>query len=112
MRRPFLLRLIEYSLTLFVAVSLNFFLPHAMPGDPLALIAGDAVRQMGAEKIAELRQAYGLDEPLGVQYLVYLGRLLRGDLGQSYRYSGGQSVAEVINNPICMTLFPATNSLI
>jgi peptide/nickel transport system permease protein len=112
MRRPFLLRLIEYSLTLFVAVSLNFFLPHAMPGDPLALIAGDAVRQMGAEKIAELRQAYGLDEPLGVQYLVYLGRLLRGDLGQSYRYSGGQSVAEVIANRMGWTLFLVTTSLL
>ena len=91
-------RVIGYGITLFLAISLNFFLPRVMPGDPLALIAGEAVRQMGAEKVAELRAEYGLDRPLWKQYLVYLGRLARGDLGNSYRYSGGRSVAEVIVN--------------
>lgn len=89
-------RLTEYVITLFLALSLNFFLPQAMPGDPLALIAGSAVQQMGAEKIAELRAAYGLDRPLAEQYLLYLGRLARGDLGQSYRFSGGRTVAEAL----------------
>ena len=105
-------RSIEYGITLFIAISLNFLLPRAMPGDPLALIAGDAVRQMGAEKIAELRHAYGLDQPTGVQYLVYLGRLARGDLGQSYRYSGGKSVTQVIADRLGWTLFLVSTSLI
>lgn len=103
MSRSFSRRLVEYGITLFLAVTLNFFLPRAMPGDPLALIAGDSVRQMGAERIAELRQAYGLDRPVGEQYLVYLCRLARGELGQSYRYSGGRSVAAVLANRLGWT---------
>jgi peptide/nickel transport system permease protein len=97
--------MLAYGLTLFLAVSLNFLIPRAMPGDPLALIAGDAVRQMGAERIAELRQAYGLDRPLGDQYLAYLGRLARADLGRSYRYSGGRSVSAVLLERFGWTFF-------
>jgi peptide/nickel transport system permease protein len=104
-------RLIEYGFTLFVAVSINFFLPRAMPGDPLALIAGDAVRQMGKERILELRQAYGLDRPVAEQYLIYLGSLARGDLGHSYRYSGGKSVLEVIAGRLGWTFLLVTASL-
>jgi peptide/nickel transport system permease protein len=104
-------RILEYTITLLVAVSINFFLPRAMPGDPLALIAGEAVRQMGAERVAELRHAYGLDQPLAVQYLRYLGNLARGDLGQSYRYSGGQSVAEILTNRLGWTFFLVAISL-
>ncbi|HJW90871.1 MAG TPA: ABC transporter permease [Anaerolineales bacterium] len=107
----FLRHTLMYSLTLFVAISVNFFLPRAMPGDPLALIAGEAVRQMGAERVAELRQAYGLDRPLVEQYLVYLGKLAQGDLGRSYRYSGGQSVVQVIADRLGWTFFLVTLSL-
>lgn len=89
-------RLLQYGVTLFLAITLNFLLPQLMPGDPLALIAGSAVQQMGEERIAELRAAYGLDQPLAEQYVRYLGRLARGDLGQSYRFSGGRGVAEVL----------------
>lgn len=111
MRRQWLHRLFGYSLTLFLAISLNFFLPRAMPGDPLALIAGEAVRQMGAEQIAQLKAEYGLDKPLWQQYLVYLGRLLRGDLGQSFRYSGGRSVAQILADRFIWTFFLVTISL-
>jgi peptide/nickel transport system permease protein len=106
-RRP-----LKYLATLFLALTLNFFLPHAMPGDPLALIAGSAVQQMGAERIAELREAYGLDRPLGEQYLLYLGRLARGDLGQSYRYSGGRGVAEVLAGHFVWTFLLVGTSLL
>jgi peptide/nickel transport system permease protein len=111
MRRPLPLRLLEYAFVLFVAVSLNFLLPRVMPGDPLALIAGSAVRQMPPERKAELRAAYGLDKPLGEQYAVYLGRLLRGDLGHSYRYSGGRSVARILADRFGWTLFLVGTSL-
>ncbi len=104
-------RLLEYALTLFIAISLNFLLPRMMPGDPMALIAGSAVQQMGEEKIAELRAAYGLDAPLGVQYARYWGNLLRGDLGQSYRYSGGSSVAEVLVERLGWTVLLVGTSL-
>lgn len=108
-------RLAGYFITLFLAITLNFFLPRAMPGDPLALVAGNSVRQMGQEHITELRESLGLDQPLGEQYLRYLGQLARGDLGQSYRFSGGRSVAEVLTNRflwtfslVFITLFIAT----
>ncbi len=104
-RASFLERGLEYMLTLLIALTLNFFLPRIMPGDPLALIAGDAVRQMSPDKKTELRAAYGLDESLSIQYFKYLGRLLRGDLGQSYRYSGGRSVAQVLLDRFAWTLF-------
>lgn len=104
-------RILQYLLILFIAISLNFLLPRVMPGDPISLIAGGAVQQMGAEKIAELQAAYGLDQPLGVQYLQYLGNLLRGDLGQSYRYSGGRSVGEVLVDRLGWTLLLVGTSL-
>lgn len=101
----------EYLLTLLVAVSINFFLPRALPGDPLALIAGDAVRQMGPERIAELRSAYGLDEPLLSQYFSYLSNLVRGDLGTSFRYSGGRLVLEVLADRLMWTAFLVVSAL-
>jgi len=82
-----------------------------MPGDPLALLAGEAVHQMGAERIAELMHTYGLDRPLSEQYLLYLGRLVRGDLGQSYRYSGGQPVLSVLLNRLGWTTLLVAVSL-
>ena len=104
-------RLLAYFITLFLAITLNFFLPRAMPGDPLALIAGNSVRQMGAEGIAELRETIGLDRPLSEQYLRYLGQLARGDLGQSYRYSGGRSVLEVLAERFLWTFLLVVVSL-
>ena len=99
----FVNRLAAYFITLFLAVTLNFFLPRAMPGDPLALVAGNSVRQMGEEHITELRESMGLDQPLGEQYLRYLGQLAQGNLGQSYRFSGGRSVAEVLGERFLWT---------
>ena len=104
-------RALAYALTLLAAISFNFFLPRAMPGDPLELIAGNAVRQMGAERIEALRQQYGLDKPLSEQFVIYLGQLLRGDLGQSYRYSGGQTVVQVLADRFLWTFFLVTASL-
>jgi peptide/nickel transport system permease protein len=105
------LRILEYALTLFIAVSLNFLLPRVMPGDPLALIAGEAIVQMSPEHKAELRAAYGLDQPLGRQYLTYLGRLVRGKLGRSYRYSGGRTVTQILANRFGWTLLLVSASL-
>jgi peptide/nickel transport system permease protein len=104
-------RLLGYFITLLLAISLNFWLPRAMPGDPLALIAGQAVRQMNATQIAALRHAYGLDKPLGEQFAIYLGNLVRGDLGQSYRYSGGQPVVAVLLERLGWTVFLVFTSL-
>jgi len=60
-------------------VVLNFFLVHAAPGDPVETIAG-ASGGMSEDIKAQLRQRYGLDQPLWLQLGVYLGRVLSGDL--------------------------------
>ncbi|MGA0569115.1 ABC transporter permease [Variovorax sp. VNK109] len=57
-----------------------FLLIHLSPGDPAALIAGDLATE---DDIAKLRVALGLDKPLVTQFLIWLGRLLTGDLGTS-----------------------------
>jgi peptide/nickel transport system permease protein len=105
-------RTLEFALTFFLAISINFFLPRLVPGDPLKLIAGNAAPQLGKERVAALRAQYGLDKPLPEQYLIYLGQLARGDLGQSYRFSGGRSVVEILSENFRWTLLLVGISLI
>lgn len=105
-------RALEFLITFFLAVSINFFLPRLVPGNPLQLIAGNAAPQLGKERIEVLRAQYGLDRPLGEQYVLYLKQLARGDLGQSYRFSGGRSVVEVLSENFRWTLLLVGTSLI
>jgi len=105
-------RILEFGITFLFAISINFLLPRLMPGDPLKLIAGNAAPQLGKERVAALRAQYGLDKPLSEQYLIYLNQLAHGDLGQSYRYSGGKSVVEVLTENFRWTLLLVGISLI
>ncbi|MDL5351999.1 ABC transporter permease [Microbacterium sp. zg-YB36] len=69
-------------LTIWIAVTITFFLLRLLPADPtLLVVEGD----MTPEMQAALRERYGLDEPLLVQYVLYLGQLLTGNLGVSFR---------------------------
>jgi len=63
-----------------VVAVIVFLLIHLSPGDPAALIAGDFAT---ADDIARLHAALGLDEPLWRQFVLWAGKLLRGDLGTS-----------------------------
>jgi peptide/nickel transport system permease protein len=67
------------------AASLTFLAIHLVPGDTALLILGGADARPTAEAIAQVRADYLLDQPFVVQYGSYLGNLLQGDLGQSYR---------------------------
>jgi oligopeptide transport system permease protein len=78
--------------TLFVVMTLAFFMMRLAPGGPF-----DRDRMLAPEVEANIRQAYNLDEPLLVQYGIYLSKLLRGDLGPSFRYED-YTVAELIGN--------------
>ena len=80
--RPLLRRLSALPLSLFVFVTLTFFMVHVLPGDPARAIAG----QYSAPSVLEqLRHELGLDKPLGTQYGEFLKNLVHGDLGTSYR---------------------------
>ena len=80
---PFVLRRLTASIvTLFLASIVVFAMVRAVPGDIVEQMMGQLG---GSEGEAVLRRFFGLDEPVHVQYLDWLGRVLRGDLGVSWR---------------------------
>ncbi len=85
-------RVLAMLLTLFVVITLTFFLVHAIPGDPLASMARALPQQTRDAYYAR----YGLDKPVFDQYLIYMKNLLRLDLGSSLKFAGrsvGQTIA-------------------
>lgn len=84
--RSLLGRLAQAAALVLAVVVLNFVLVHAAPGDPVETIAG-ASGGMSPELMAQLRAQYGLDRSLPTQLAVYLGKVLRGDLGHSYFFN-------------------------
>jgi peptide/nickel transport system permease protein len=93
-----------------IAVTLNFFLPRMMPGNPLTLLAGVDVYLMTPEQRADILAEHGLDQPLWKQYLDYWGDLLRGDFGYSYRQK--QPIAQLIARRLPWTLLITGTSLV
>ena len=83
MRRFLLRRLIAFAATLLAVSILVFVVVRVLPGDPALLIMGT---EASPEAAAALRTAMGLDRPLPVQYVEWVGRALRGDLGRSIQY--------------------------
>jgi peptide/nickel transport system permease protein len=73
-------RLLSVLPVMAVVAVIVFLLIHLSPGDPAALIAGDLAT---VDDIAKLRTALGLDQPLWQQFMIWLGKLLTGDLGTS-----------------------------
>jgi len=84
------------AVTLFV-----FLLTHMAPGDPASLLAPEDASD---EDVERLRERMGLDQPIWTQYVGFLGRMARGDLGVSYYY--GEPVLERIRSTL-----PATYEL-
>src|ERR1700674_4894071 len=73
-------RLLLIPVVLFGLSLVTFAVSHIVPGDPVKLAAGPQARP---EQIVKLTKEFGLDRPLPEQYLMYMGRLLQGDWGQS-----------------------------
>lgn len=90
------------------AIVLNFLLIHLAPGDPALMLAGEA-GGASEEILAEVRREFGLDRSLAVQLGVYLGKVVRGDLGYSYFYR--QPVLELILARVPATLLLAVTAL-
>lgn len=95
-------RLMLAPLMIWTLVTLVFFLLRATPGDPVDVVLGGRAPESAK---AALRARLGLDEPLGLQYIHYIGDLLHFDLGTSLT-SQGQSVWQIIQ-----LYFPATVEL-
>jgi oligopeptide transport system permease protein len=83
-------RALQSFIALWVIVTLTFFMVRFVPGGPFT-----AEKAVTPEIEANLKAHYGLDKPLYVQYLHYLGKVVRGDLGPSFKYAS-RTVNEII----------------
>ncbi|NNF98237.1 MAG: ABC transporter permease [Desulfobacteraceae bacterium] len=96
----FLGKRMAQSVFILLGVTLiTFCLAFLMPADPVRMLAGRSATQATVESI---RTQLGLDKPLPVQYLKYLGRLMQGDLGRSYKQK--TEVTELILSRLPATL--------
>ena len=101
MKRYFSRKMLIYFLTFFIAVSVDWFIPRFMPGNPIDILIsraglrGNAVHQMYTYYL----QAFGLDLPIWKQYLSFWVAIFHGDLGTSI-YLFPTPVAKVILNAI------------
>jgi peptide/nickel transport system permease protein len=75
-------RLFQLVIVLIGVTIITFLIMFAIPGDPAQQLAG---KNATPERIATIRVQLGLDKPIPVQYFKFVGRLVRGDLGESYR---------------------------
>lgn len=86
----------------FLVVTLNFFLPRLLPGDPVAYLTGFSEQEMTPAQVAFYKDALHLNKPLAVQFSYYLRSLLDGTLGYSYKKDA--AVASLIGEKLGYTL--------
>ena len=104
----FILRRLALSLpVLAVVVTSIFLLIHLIPGDPVVQMLGEGAKPADVE---EIRHRLGLDQPLHIQYATYWQRLVRGDLGTSFKFN--IPVADVLKTRYPATLWLALISLV
>lgn len=90
-------RLVTSVVTLFLVISLTFFLMQAVPGGPFL---GETVKPEVTQRLLE---KYGFDQPIGTQYVKYMKALLKGDMGLSIVVKSGENVTDIIR-----TRFPVS----
>lgn len=98
-------RVVFYLLALWAAVTINFILPRAMPGNPAQLLIAKYHGRLNPQAVHSLLMAFGLTHTnLFTQYVTYLGQLLHGNLGISIAYFP-VPVSQVIATSLPWTLF-------
>ncbi|MBD8583800.1 MULTISPECIES: ABC transporter permease [unclassified Frigoribacterium] len=107
MARYLLTRLWQSAVTLVLASVVVFVGVRQLPGDPALALAGE---EASPQQVAAIRADLGLDDPLVVQYLRFVGAFLRGDLGQSTRT--GTPVADLIGATLPVTLWLALYAIV
>lgn len=107
MIKMILKRIFQLIPVLLITMSMTFVITRVLPGNPAVSILGP---QATAEDIAKMEEEMGLHDPMPVQYINYMKRILTGDLGTSYRYN--RPVADLIFEKLPNTLQIALASLI
>ncbi|MCB1970234.1 MAG: ABC transporter permease [Geminicoccaceae bacterium] len=108
MIRYIIQRCLAALVTIWIATIAVTLLIHAVPGDPVRIMY--AKFQSTPEQIEAVRTALGLDQPIYIQYWMYIQRIFEGDLGRSI--VGNQPVLEVLLARFPATLLLATTSLL
>jgi len=108
MTRYLVLRVIQGVFTFLVTMLLVFGMLRVIPSDPAAVLLRDDATP---EQIAHVRQLWGLDQPIQVQFVVYLGNLLRGDAGDSFQYQYTAGTAGTPAFGLVISRLPATVQL-
>lgn len=94
MGRYVLKRLGYMIITIFIVMTITFFLMQLLPGTPF-----NNAEKLTDEQLELMESKYDLDEPLSIQYLNYMGNLLQGDLGLSFQHEG-RTVWQVLSDRI------------
>ncbi|MED4601611.1 ABC transporter permease [Paenibacillus validus] len=94
-------RLLQTVIVLLIVTMLVFLIMQLLPGDPARIMLGSEATQ---EQIDLLREEMGLDQPLPVQYLHWLGNVLQGDLGKSLYYKDAVTGTIATRLPITLQL--------
>lgn len=98
MFRFFASRLLQSALALFIIITATFFMLRFVPGGPFT-----AEKAVTPEILRNLEAHYGLDQPLWKQYADYLGSLLQGDFGPSFKYPN-RTVNEILGDKLPVSL--------
>ncbi|MEM9198255.1 MAG: ABC transporter permease [Pseudomonadota bacterium] len=101
-------RLVQALPILLAIIVINFLLLKLAPGDAVDVLAGEA-GSATPEYMAELRTKFGLDQPLPVQLVQYVGRVLVGDFGFSFRHE--MPVVDLVMNRLGPTLILMVTTL-
>lgn len=106
-------KILEYIVTIIIIVTLNFFIPRLMPGDPFVILSsndGQTSVSYSEEQVKLYKEYYGLDKKLNVQYVEYMKNIMKGNLGYSIYYN--DKVYNIIKNRFMWTIMLVINSII
>lgn len=102
-------RVLQGLLAILLIATVNFMLVHAAPGDPVSVMAGEAGAS-DPQFVAQLREQFGLDQPITTQLTTYLGKVVTLDLGYSYRQQ--QPVLTLILDRLPATLLLTVSAFV
>jgi len=99
-------RLLQAIPLLLGIITVTFFIVRLAPGDPMDIYLDEDRGQIDPQAIELLRQKYGLDQPIHIQYVKWVANVARGDLGESFRYRRpvSQLLAEAIPYTLQLTI--------
>src|SRR5918998_472983 len=106
MLKYILKRLVNAFIVLFIICTVTWFLMQLLPGSPI-----QNAEKLTDEQEAQVAAEYDLDEPLPVQYALYMTGIARGDLGNSYLY-GGKPVTDVIMERLPVSMFLGAQAIV